>query len=258
MPAHRAPSAFTLVIALIGAACGPETGSEVGRGAESEPPGEVLFSESPPVWFEAYFTWLEVSPDGERAVFDYRRLVDLRTGEELEMPGDLDVVFRARFDADGSLMIGGRRGEQQGWFRPEAERPGDAPLTPDETLPARYVIVPSPSGDRFGYWLDDEPRMLLTIPRVGAGGSVPEPRAVEVPGRLAGLAWLPDGDSLVAYAVDEAGAGRLDVVDPLTGGARRVAEGLDGSSTGPRLAVSGDGSAVRWFGRRVSNWCPTS
>jgi len=241
MPRYATEHSLAIwAILLMGTACGPQSGSDAGPDAG----GETLFFESPPMWFDAYFTWLEVSPDRERAVFDYRRLIDLRTGDELAMPGDLDVVFRARFDTDGSLMVAGRRGERQGWFRPEAGTPASNAGLPDETLPARYVIEPSPAGDRFAYWIDDDRRTLLTVARVEPGRPTPEPTATSLPEGLAGLAWTPDGNGIVAYTMDEEGVGSLHLVDPILGVTRTVAEALDGGSFGGRLAISYDGSVA--------------
>ena len=236
------PLAATPLLVLI-FACTPDAGSDAtaGSGPPSEAYGEVLFAESPPAWFDAYFTWLQVSPDGQRAVLDYRRLIDLRTGEELEMPGGLDVVFRARFDSDGTLMLAGRRGGEQGWYRPEAPgaRPDSAPR--DGTLPGRFVLAPSPDGERFAYWMDDDPATVLTVARARPGEPTPTPSRIALPAPVGGLAWMPDGEGLVAYSSDDLGIGTLHRIDLTTGTSTVVAEGLDGSSSGPHLAVSRDG-----------------
>lgn len=235
--------ALAVALACLIVGCAPEAESEADRAAgnEFEPNGEVLFSESPAMWFDAYSTWLHVSPDGERAVFDYSRLIDLRSGVELEMPGGLDRVFRARFDADGSLMVAGLRGDAQGWFRPEADfaAPDSAPR--DETLPPSYILEPSPSGEDFAYWSSDDPNTLLIAGRTEPGSPASTSRAFPVPAPIAGLAWLPHGNGIVAASIDEAGVGTLHLVDLSTGTVATVAEGLDGSSLGTRIAVSDDG-----------------
>lgn len=225
------------LLSLVSSSCATEPSSG-GRQAVDQ----VLFSESPPMWYEAYFTDLKVAPGGEHAILDYRRLVDLTTGVEMDPRVDLDVVFSARFDADGTLLVAGRQGSEEGWFRYEAGdgtgQGGRASL--DEDLPPQTSLTPSPSGERFAYWTHADPRTLLTIGTIGAEAGRETPSAHPLPGPASALAWLRDEASVLVYVADEAGVGALHRVDLETGDVATVADRLDGPSFNPRIAVSSD------------------
>ena len=229
-------SLATVLVSCFTVACGDDTGPA--PGGETDP-GETLFSESPPMWFDAYFSWLQVSADGERAVFDFTRLIDLGTGNELETAHGLDVAFRARFDRDG-LIVGGQLGDEEGWFRPEAD--GAGPPVRDATLPASFVFEPSPSGDRIAYLRRGT--TLIIADRAEAGGAMTDPKEAPLPGSAAGLAWLPDGTRVAVYTMDDAGIGSLHLVDPTAGDVVTVARDLDGPSRSTGLSVSDDGRVV--------------
>lgn len=224
----RVPVLAVLVAAFSPGGCAPGT-------VDAQEPDEVLLSESPPGWFEAYFTGLEVAPDGGRAFFDARRLVDLTTGTEVPVGDGLSAVFRGTFDLSGRPVVAGRRGGETGWFRidePDGEpaRIGSAPPGP--------VLVWSPSGELLAHGSGSDRAAVL----VGPADASSEPRAHPLPGALEAAAWTDTG--LLVLVSDDQGVGSLHELDTSSGAMRSVAEALDGPAIGRRLAVSDDGRSA--------------
>lgn len=247
------PREFTLAlsrVALLGVASAMYVASvacSAGPSQEALAPDEILFSESPPLWFEAYFTDLEVTPDGRMAVYNFRRLLDLTKDSESTFVGDLEElsgldVFRGTFDHTGKLLVLGRRGEQGGWFRiagvgREAEAAtGDGAFPPTllESLPPGATPEWSPSGDRIAYRVNRDTAALFVGP---LGEEVPH----RLPGRITGFAWTPDSGTILVLVVDTSGESTLHALDPRTGEVRAVAERLDAPTRSAKLAVSDDG-----------------
>lgn len=205
---------------------------EPGPGSSQSAP--VLFSDSPVAWYGAYFTDLEVAPDGERAFFNYRRLVDLRTGVEIPLGSELDAVFTGTFDPLGRPVVRGRRGQKRGWFRIDDSTGAATPL---ESVPPAASLAWSPSGKQLAYWSNADTTALF----VGSGDGTGEVTAHPISGFVSAAAWLPEDAAILVLVQDERGVSRLHALDPATGGMTTVADGLDGQWRGANLAVSDDG-----------------
>lgn len=197
-------------------------------------PAEVLFSEAPPSWFEAYFTSLDVAPDGRRAVFDSRRLVDLTEGTDSPI-GVIDAVDGGTFDDAGRLVVRGRRGEDVGWFR-AGDSGGEATLLPSLGRDGSAVWSASGRSIAHAYRSGDDGTVRIASPE--DGGPV---ESYALPGALLAFAWLPGDTTLLVLVSEEGGLSSLHTLDRAGGRTRLVTDGLDGPWAGAALAVSEDG-----------------
>ena len=230
--AHFAVRIPVMLAVLWNVAC--TSNPDRGAAPDSSESALVLFSDSPLAWYNAYFTDLEVAPDGERAFFDYRRLVDLTTGAEISLGSDLDAVFTGTFDPLGRPIVRGRRGDERGWFRIDDST---AAATLLESVPATASLAWSSSGKQVVYWSNADPMTLFIGPGDGSG----EVRAHPLSGTVSAATWLPEDAAILVLVQDERGVSRLHELDPATAGMRTVADGLDGPSWGVNIAVSDDG-----------------
>ena len=111
--------------------------------ASVHPGAELVFSESPSVWFEAYSTLARVSPDGRWAIYAGGtgvRILDLMEKRDVPhqiWPG-LSEVFWAAWGPKGTLLLAGTRKGKRGWYRNDR---GGARLLP---LPPRASPLWSP------------------------------------------------------------------------------------------------------------------
>ena len=79
------------------------------------------YAEEPPTWFEDGYSWLDISPYGQQALYRGRRrvgLIDLARGQAVSGApwGEVAEVRDGVFLPDGSLACAGQFAGQQGWF----------------------------------------------------------------------------------------------------------------------------------------------
>ena len=108
----RTAAGLVALASMVFLGCAPDRS----RAPSGEAQAQVLFSETPPAWFDAYFTRLTVAPDGSSALFDGSRLVDLSGGTASPV-GVIDAASAATYDDAGRLVVRGRHGDDRGWFR---------------------------------------------------------------------------------------------------------------------------------------------
>jgi hypothetical protein len=82
----------------------------------------AFFDDSPSVWFEAYYTMLQVTPDGRQALYSTpwtgdRRLVDLRTKSVSDplSSSDLTDVQAVLLGPRGTMAVLGGSGHEPSW-----------------------------------------------------------------------------------------------------------------------------------------------
>lgn len=231
-------SAPVLAFALVALFAACSTDGPADSGTETPGTAEVLFSDSPPAWFEAYFTALDVAPDGQTALFDGGRLLDLRAGREVALESGLDATFIGTFDGDGTPVVQGRRGEVTAWFRIGADGAAATPAS----VPQGMQPIWSSSGGRVAYIGPpgpDGPRILI---RPADASS--EPTSYAVPGVPSAAEWAGGDERLLFLVPAGAGLGTLYDLDPETGESRPIARDLDGPWRGAQIAVHDDGSAA--------------
>lgn len=206
---------------------------------DSAPPpsaaeAQVVFSETPARWFDAYFTDLNVAPDGSSALFDRSRLVDVAAGTASPINA-IDTPGAATFDDASRLVVVGRHGDERGWFRA-----GEAGAPPErlEPLAASELPVWSRSGAHIA-------RVSLSgrdsTVRIGTTTPAGEVTTFDLPAPVAAVAWLPGDTTLLALVSEPQGLRSLHAIDIASGQTRQIAGGLDGPYTPPNLAVSDDG-----------------
>lgn len=234
-PRPRIPVALAASALLAG--CSTDAPSVSPDGAAS--PGETLFTESPPAWFEAYFAWLDVAPDGRRALLDGRRLIDLETGREIPLDMELERISTGAFDNGGALIVrGGPRDGEQGWFR-VGEPDGSADPLPQ--VPSAAWPIWSPSGNLIAYlrW----PGADASAVGIGPADGSTAPVFHAVPGEPDHAAWLGGDSGLLVLVRDDRGTHTLYALDLATGDTRTIATGLDGRSNA-QIAVAADASVA--------------
>jgi Tol biopolymer transport system component len=209
-------------------------------GAQAPEPGalELLFRESPGVFFEEYPTWAQVSSDGRWAIYSGWtgvRMLDLSAGREASeriWPGVSDLRSAAWGPHD-TLMLYGTRDGTRGWYAPD--RAGPRPLP----LPRGAAPLWSPDGALVAYSLEDKPDSIYVGP-LGRGRAFPV-----AGGAITGTAWLPDGKALLVLARQNRGTSNLVQFDVPSGAARVVAADLDAPPEPPSpMAVAADGGEV--------------
>ncbi len=187
------------------------------------PPAELLFSESPAVFFEEYPSWARVSPDGRWAIYagwNGIRILDLngkRAAPERIWPGVSDV-YSAAWGPGGTLVLNGSRNGKRGWYQNDRGGPRLLPF------PRGARPLWSPDGTLVAYSLRSTPDSVYA----GALGTA---RAYAVAGRgITGMAWLPDGKALLVLAVQPRGTSNLVRLEMPSGAQRVVAADLDAPS----------------------------
>src|SRR2546430_3959122 len=199
-------------------------------GAQSAMPSqgsaEQVFADSPSVWFEGYVAGARVSPDGRWAIYS-GRILDLQRGREATervWPG-LTEQRGAAFGPRGELVLLGASGSHTGWF---TQAGGTSTLL---SLPPDATPQWSPDGGEVAF------------SRAGASDSVfagplGKARAYPVAGVVTGLAWLPDGGSLVVLALEPRGTSTLSRLDLASGRATVVARDLHAPTLSSPVAVA--------------------
>jgi Tol biopolymer transport system component len=228
----RTPADLTVVLALVLASMVMHVRSGIAQ--ESKPPErgfERVLSESPTYWFEGAFTAADVSHDGRWAIsYDQGvRVIDLQGGQlapHRVWSGVADPQA-AVFGPDQQVVLLGRREGKTGWFTRGRGTP-------------RLLPIPSDARPRWA-----PGGQAVAFSRAGTDsvyvGPIGRARAYRMPGVVTGLAWLPDGGSLVVLAREPSGTSTLFRLE-LTGGHSTLgARDLDAPTCSSPVAVGPDG-----------------
>lgn len=186
-------------------------------------------------WFEEVGDAAVISADGRWAAIgtsDRLRMVDLVAGvaDAARLRGPLDAVENVVFDADSQPIRLGTLNGVRAWYR------GTLAL---DDIPTDAVPAWSRDGAQLAYFRTSEPEGGV---RAGPMGKI---RRLDVPGRLAALAWAPDGRSLGVLTRSADFSSALGVVSlEGAGGHRRVADALDAAWYPGRIAFTPDGREI--------------
>ena len=195
------------------------------------------YAEEPPTWFEDGYSWLDVSPDGERALYRGRRrvvLVDLVKGEPVEdAPWEnLTSIRDAVFLPDGSLAIAGELAGQDGWFVQQGSSFVATMLPAD----ARPVWSPDQQSIAFIRGRSDTQVHVLKEGKEWAH---------DFAAPIVAITWSLDSQTLYLLQEHESGASTLLKVDSTSGAAEPMVEDLDAPpSFGNSLAMHPDGTRI--------------
>jgi Tol biopolymer transport system component len=197
---------------------------------------EVIHSHDVTTWFEEYFARAtSVSPDGRRLVFASRgsvALIDVEHGAlPMEAWAGVDEVTGVVIRPSGDVAVGGRRGDQRGWF--ERDRTGRL-----RSIEAPATAIPkwSEDGGSFAYQDVTGTQWMLHMVTRGVRQVIP------LAARANAIAWYPDGTALLVMLPERAGLSSLHRMDARTGAMRSIARGLDAEPrVGTTIAVAPDG-----------------
>jgi dipeptidyl aminopeptidase/acylaminoacyl peptidase len=238
IPVFSPLSAVAAVVLACTLACTGPRHQESSERTETVPAkAERIFQEFPSVWFEEYYSTLQVTRDGQRALyttpFNGRvRLIPVTGGPEevVDLPG-LKEIRAASLGPGGRLALLGSSGGRLGWYRSSEGAPAALPLPPDA---------------RHHEWSPDGWQVAFS--REGVADSVfiiaERSRGYATRGTLLGLAWLPGDSALVLLGLDSTGTSTLSRLDTRTGETRAVAHDLDPPTLDSPLAVAADGRHV--------------
>lgn len=227
----RVPLALSV---LLTAALTPELHAQ--SSVTGPPSAQRLFEESPSVWFEEYFSTLQVAPDGRKAIYaspfaGRLRLLDLSVGRELKAaswPG-LTNVQGATFGPGGEIILFGTGAGKPGWFQEERGKPVRLSLPPDATS-----LQWSPDGRQVAYVRAGVTDSVFAGPLGQASG-------YPIVGTVTGLSWLPDGSSFVVLAWDARGSSTLSRIEPKIGRVVVMARDLDAPTFTSPIPLAPDG-----------------
>jgi Tol biopolymer transport system component/ketosteroid isomerase-like protein len=195
---------------------------------------KVIYSETPPVWFEAHTISAVVAPSGTTALLPSRwpagiRVIDIATGVARESPNfGLEQVRNAVFTHNGDFALWGRLGSQPyAWYVPRTSQPSPLSLPAGSGTPAWNA-----AGD-VAYFLRaraDSGVTVVTRTRT---------KRLDIPGTITAIAWL-DSVNLLALASDARGASSLYSSNSTSAQRRLIARGLDADPLSSRIAVAHD------------------
>ncbi|MEE8585418.1 MAG: hypothetical protein V3T83_11250, partial [Acidobacteriota bacterium] len=209
---------------------------------------ELVYSQQLFTWFEEVGGHFRLSPDARLALFEIRgrvRLVELESGRDISerLRADLDEVHDAVFDSAGGIVRRGRRGQEEGWFAGEEDSIRRLDLPPD----ARPAW--SPEGAQVAFTRPSQPNLLWA----GAQGEYRSydlaRQAVSGQGRISGIGWAPESETVYAMWAAESGVSSLFRLHLPDGHFELLAEGLDAEGLDARnlsasIAVSAGGKRV--------------
>jgi dipeptidyl aminopeptidase/acylaminoacyl peptidase len=208
-----------------------------GQSAARSPVGaERLLQEAPAVWFEEYWSTLEVSTDGQRILYTSPftgriRLLDPRTqgAPEAVAPADLTDLRGATLGPGGTLAVFGTSAGKPAWYVEERGKPVRLALPPD----ARSLAW-SPDGQQLAFSRDGVADSVFA-------GPVRRPRSYPLAGTVTGLSWLPGGGAFLALSRDARGVSTLVRVEPPSGRTVALARDLDAPTFVSPVPVAPDG-----------------
>ena len=197
-------------------------------------------------WFEGPLERVTVSPDGNWAIVNRRgmqpnlQLYSLETGQQdpLSLIADLNridnAVFCGPWDSlgTGGLARLGERTVEDGWFLPHED--GEKL----SSLPANAIPICARNADELAYYRSDAPEQAVFI---DVRGRV---RDYGVAGRIAAMAFSPDGGYFYGLLFLPSGKSTLIRIDANTDQSKVVVNDLDASPLAERMAVSPDGKKL--------------
>ena len=195
-----------LLACLLAVACAPEP--------------EIVYTLTPPTWFEDGWSYFDVSPDGAWAIYGARfgtRLIDLGAGRE-------DPTSYA---SPGALRGAGGPAALIAWG---GQPPAEA------TAPEHAVTRLSPDGTRLAVFLPGQTALSAGPPHAL--------RRYEMDGIVTGVGWVTRGDLLYVLVLHPDGLSTLNRVNVETGTVHPMRERLDAPPRFNALAVAPDSRSV--------------
>lgn len=203
---------------------------------------QLLYAESPAVWFEGVRAPAIVSRDGRRALYGRgpdggARVVDLESGRArpADAGADLAPVREATLGPGGTVALRGTRGGESGWFVSGPEAPRRLPL------PRDAVPVWAPDGERVAWFRSGAPEEGVDVS--GPGGR----RSYAVEGRVTRLGWIPDASELLVMSVDPRGVSSLARVRVDSGDVETLFGDLDAAPYPSPVPIAVDAGGRRVF-----------
>ncbi len=232
-----------LVIALALLAGGRITSPRLLPPSENAAPAAptVVFETPDNTWFEGEITALQVSPDGDWALFRRFRaphLVSLKTGREdsARLNAGFTRVDFAAFCGRDSFARHGQHGNQQGWFIPGES----SQLT---SIPDDAILICSADAKQIAYFPASKPSGGIFI---GAPSSAKPATHYTLPaGEISSIAFSPDAASVYAVLTGENGSSTLVRINPSGAPSdahvTAIATDLDMMENSNAIALSRDG-----------------
>jgi Tol biopolymer transport system component len=179
-----------------------------------QPRFEVVYTLSPPTWFEDGWSYYDVSPGGEWVAFGARfgfRLIDLRAGT-------VDSAHYAGLDQ--------ARAAAGAW-------PGRSAASLEREIPAGAQVEWSPGGEKLAFFIPGG--SVLGV------GFAEAPVEYELGGPVTGVGWVPAGDVLYALVLQSDGSSSLMRIILEFRTVEAILENLDAPHRFNSIAVSPDG-----------------
>lgn len=199
----------------------------------------VVFETPDNTWFEGELTALQVSPDGEWALFRRFRaphLVSLKTGNEdsARLNAGFTRVDFAAFCGRDSFARHGQRGSQQGWFMPNSNEAPQVSSIPDDA-----ILICSADAKQIAYFPASKPSDGISI---GATSAPASAKHYSLPaGEISSVAFSPDGAALYVVLTGENGSSTLARITPPDSRVTTIATDLDMMQGSNSIALSRDG-----------------
>ena len=195
---------------------------------------KLVYSETPPVWFEAHNITAAVAPDAATALLPSRwpagmRTIDVASSVVRESTSfGLDQIRLAAFNARGDVTLWGRIGaEPYRWYLAESGRAVPLAIPAGSGMPSWNV-----AGDVAYYLRARVDSGITVVTRARA-------KRFEVPGTVTAIAWL-DSVNLLALASDARGASSLYRINSTTTQRTLITRGLDADPISARIAIARD------------------
>ncbi|MGQ0639458.1 MAG: TolB family protein [Gemmatimonadaceae bacterium] len=226
------PVVKTVVFAALAASCSAPVDDAVNV--------ETLYSESPPVWFEAHRVLATISPNGRSATLPLRwplsvRTIDLEKHAEAasSVANIVDSARATTFNAASEPIVLGWRSGAFGWYARNGDSVQRLPI------PANARPQWSADGRQVAYF---EAYARLGEPAHAVyAGHIDSLRRYDVGGRITGLTWLPDAKSLLLMVADSLGTSVLAEFGLTNGEVVVRARDLDADPSFSPVALTADG-----------------
>jgi len=189
-------------------------------------------------WFEEPVTELQVSPDGQSALFTGMgstvRLVSLKDGQEHpeRLSADLNSVPKAAVFCGSRLARLVKRGADYGW---SVSGNDESQLG---AVPSHASPTCSSDGNMIAYYFPYQQDKGIFFGPIGRA------QHYEITGEVTGAAFAPGGKAVYALTFGTDGKSSLFRVSALEARAERIATDLDAQPWTSRIAVTPDGRSI--------------